>query len=56
MWDATTAWPDEQCVGLHPGSDQASEAERVNLITQPWGQAPGQLILDKGAKAIQWER
>ena len=34
MWDAVTAWLDEQCVGPCPGSEpQAAEAECVNLTT-----------------------
>ena len=43
MWHTTTEWLDEQCVGLHPGSEPlncrpAAEAEYVNLTTMPLGQ------------------
>ena len=44
MWDATTAWLDDQCVGLCRGSETvnlwAAEAERVNLTTDATGPAP----------------
>ena len=33
MWDATTAWLDEWCVGLHPGSEPANPRP---LKQSPW--------------------
>ena len=39
MWDATTAWLDEQCVGVCLGTE-STEAEHVNLTTMPLGQPP----------------
>ena len=45
MWDAATAWLDEQCVGLCPGSELANPgAERRNLTTWPWGRPQTQLL------------
>ena len=41
MWDTTSAWPDEQCVGLHLGSKAANPRplkQSVNLTTIPPGQ------------------
>ena len=42
MWDASTAWLNEWCVGLHPGSKPveppAAELEHTNLTTVPLGQ------------------
>ena len=39
MWDATTAWLEEQCVGSAPGIQnhklQAAETEHMNLTTVP---------------------
>ena len=31
MWDEATAWPDEWCVGAHPGSESAKPG--------PWKQS-----------------
>ena len=44
MWDATTAWLDERCVGLYLGSEPANpgatKAGHINLTTLPLGQPP----------------
>ena len=52
MWNAATAWLDEWCVSLCPGSKPSScepvpsgetpaaEAEHVNLTAMPSGQPP----------------
>ena len=49
MLDITTAWLDEQCVGLRaPGirthEPQATEAECANLTTTLWGWSQGVAI------------
>ena len=42
MWDAATAWLDEQCVGPQLGSEPVNpgmpEVECANLTTMPLGQ------------------
>ena len=46
MWDAASAWPDEQCHVRDLGSELvkpwATEAERTNLRTRPRGRPPAQ--------------
>ena len=41
MWDAASAWLDEQYVRLHSGPKPANprppKQERANLTTRPWG-------------------
>ena len=41
MWDTTTVWPNEQCIGLCPGSEpmnpRATEVKQANLTTTPLG-------------------
>ena len=40
MWDAATAWLDEQCVGLPQtwaSGPRAAEVERMNLTATPHG-------------------
>ena len=49
MWDAASAWLDEQavprpCPGFEPVKPWATKAEHVNLTTQPWGQLLGKLF------------
>ena len=40
-WDAATAWLDERCVGLCPGSEPVNPgSEHANLTTTPLGQPP----------------
>ena len=54
MWDATTAWLDEQCIGLRPGSEPANltaEAGCVKLTTQPQA-GPSYGLLKFGDHAI----
>src|SRR3712207_4949693 len=45
MWDATSAWFDEQCHVRAQDSNQRNTgppaAERADLTTRPWGQPPG---------------
>ena len=52
MWDAASAWSDEQCHVRPQDSNQRNTgppaAERTNLTTRPWGQ-PQYAFLKEGS-------
>ena len=58
MWDAASAWPDEQCVDPHSGSEPAKAwamgVEHVNLTPQPQGQPHEPTILKAGDGEVHY--
>ena len=57
MWDTASTWLDEQCIGLHPGSEPwATKAECVNLITTPLGRPHEYTFYHAIFGPVEWDQ